>query len=176
MVMEKSIKLSKGDWLLVKGPQTIIPTLLQITARLAEHGKVRVVDGGFLYNPFFINYLESDRPEVLRRIQVNQAEDCHDLLSFLEDMPAGPEPFIILDLLSLFFDPFVHIDERRRLLGLSLRHLDRLARGSGGLVSIHPPYILGQAESELMKMVTEAAKDTFPVKMALPGHVATAVI
>jgi hypothetical protein len=166
MAMEENIRLSKGDWLLVKGPHTIVPTLLQITTRLAEHGKVRVIDGGFLYNPLLINSLAGGRQEVLKNIKVSQAEDCHELFAFLEDMPSSKEPFIVLDLLSLFFDAFVHIDERRRLLGLSLRHLDRLARGSGGLVSIHLPYTLSQTAGELVKMVEDSAKESFRVRMA----------
>ena len=164
--MEKNLELTKGHWLLVKGAKTIIPTLLQITARLAEVGPVRVVDGGFRYNPLLINYILHFRPKALQRIKVSQAESCHDLLSFLEDMPTSLEPFVVLDLMSLFFDPFVHIDERRRKLGLSLQHLDRLAKGSGGLVSVHPPILPSQTESDLMKMVTEAAKDTFHMEMA----------
>jgi len=100
----------------------------------------------------------------------------------------------VLDLLSVFFDPFVHIDERKRLLGECLSQLDRLAKGSSaphgaetakgglkppwlasGLVSVRLPYVLSQTESDLLKMVTGAAKDTYRVGMATPSPVAMRV-
>ena len=202
--MEKNLELTKGHWLLVVGSQRIVPTLLTMTARLAEKGPVRVVDGWQQYNAFLVGYFVNERAEVLERIKVSQANSCHDMLSILESMssePQGidasrglhqtdesrgglphgevpgrvyqraarPEPFVVLDLLSVFFDPFVYIDERKRLLGECLSQLDRLAKGSSaphgaetakgglkppwlasGLVSVRLPYVLSQTESDLL--------------------------
>jgi len=205
--MEKNLELTKGHWLLVVGSQRIVPTLLTMTARLAEKGPVRVVDGWQQYNAFLVGYFVNERAEVLERIKVSQANSCHDMLSILESMssePQGidasrglhqtdesrgglphgevpgrvyqraarPEPFVVLDLLSVFFDPFVYIDERKRLLGECLKQLDRLAKGSSGLVSVRLPYVLSQTESDLLKMVTGAAKNTYRVGMATPSPVA----
>ena len=66
--MEKNLELTKGHWLLVVGSQRIVPTLLTMTARLAEKGPVRVVDGWQQYNAFLVGYFVNERAEVLERI------------------------------------------------------------------------------------------------------------
>jgi len=107
---------------------------------------------------------------------VNLADNSHDMLSFLKSMPSNPEPFVVLDLLSMFFDPFVHIDERKRMLGLCLGHLDRLAKESGGLVSVHLPSVLSQAEKELLEMVTIAANHTYHVNIATEAPISVKLV
>jgi len=50
----------------------------------------------------------------------------------------------------MFYDPFVWAEDRKRLLRKCLTHLDRLEKSAGGLVSVHPPRVLCQTESELL--------------------------
>ena len=185
-----NIELKTGNWLLVVGGRAIVPTMLKMTARLAENGTsaalaaetaddglkpsrpvVHVVDGGHRYDPSQVERLSHGRREILERIKVSEAFDCHEMLSILEGLPAGPEPFVVIDLLRPFHDPFVWAGERKRLLRLCLVHLNRLVGASarGGLVSVHPPCVLSQIESELLEMVTTNAKDTFQVPMMAPA-------
>jgi hypothetical protein len=90
-------------------------------------------------------------------------------------MSDGTEPFIVLDFLRTFYTPFVWAEERKRLLKACLAQLDRLAKDSSGVVSIHPPSVLSNMENELLKIVTKAAKDTYHVEMADPRPVAVRV-
>ena len=169
--MNTDIELKTGNWLLVMGPRKIVPTLLTMTARLAEAGPVRVVDGGNLYNVYPVARAARGRTEVLERISVSRAFSCYQVLTMLENMPAEPVPFVILDLLKMFYDPFVWTEDRKRLLRKCLTHLDKLEKTAGGLVSVHPPRVLCQTESELLEMVQAAARDIYHVQIAVPAPV-----
>ena len=48
-----------------------------------------------------------------------------------------------------------------------------LEQGSGGLVSVHLPAVLSQAESELLGMVTGACNDTYHVERLAAAAAAT---
>ena len=92
------------------------------------------------------------------------ANNCHQMLSVLESMENGPVPFVLLDLLRTFTYTNVDFKERRDLLKMCLEQLDRLAKSSGGLVSVHIPNVLCQVERELLDMVIVAAgKDLLPL-------------
>lgn len=104
--------------------------------------------------------------EIAERIQVFTATDCHQMLSVLKSMENRPAPFVVLDLLRTFTYTNVDFNERKRLLNACLEQLDCLAKSSGGLVSIHIPNVLCQAESELLDMVIVAAGYMTHVEMA----------
>jgi hypothetical protein len=195
VLMKTDIKPKTGKWLLVMGSRAVVPTLLKTIIRLAEaepsadnaretaygdpipHRQcVRVVDGGFLYDARQVNYMLHGRKDLQKRIQVNTAEDCYELLSILERMPKEPTPIVVLDLLSMFFDPFIWGETRMEMLAQCLNHLDRLAKSTGVLVSIHPPNVITQTDKELLDMVTEAAKDTYHVNMATPAPVSVRMV
>ena len=103
--------------------------------------------------------------EVLGRVKVIDAHPCHQVLITLESQVLEPAPIVVLDLLRPFFNEFVDIGERKRLLRKCLTHLDRLEKTAGVLVSVHPPWVLSQTESSELEMIKEAARDIYLVKM-----------
>jgi hypothetical protein len=192
MVMNTNLELKTGNWLLVVGTRTTIPTLLRMVGRLAETGPVRVVDGGFSFNPYIMTSGMRGGIKLLDRIQVSRVYSCREMLGVLESMasaplgaemadPQGrfadgdlrsprpdssPTPFVILDFLTTFFYFFESLAERKCVLRACLAQLNRLEQGSGGLVSVHLPAVLSQAESELLGMLTRACNDTYHVELA----------
>jgi hypothetical protein len=164
--MNNSIELTNGKWLLLNGSRMIVPTLLRVIGRLAETGPVRVVDGGFMFNILMAFQNTGRKIEIAERIQVFSAYNCHQMLTVLESMDNGPAPFVVLDLLRTFTYTNVDFKERSHLLKECLEQLDRLAESSGGLVSVHIPNVLCQAERELLDMVIVAAGYMNHVEMA----------
>jgi len=165
----EQIAVRTGNWLLVVGPRAICPTLLALTARLAEAGPVRVVDGGNRFNVYTVARAARGRSEVLNRITVSRAFTCYQALSLLESTPAIQAPFVVLDLLNTFYDENVQAGERKRLLGQCLTNLDRLEKESSGLVSVHPAAVHSQTGRELLEMIQAAARDSYHVQMAAPA-------
>jgi hypothetical protein len=164
--MNTSIELTYGKWLLLNGSRMIVPTLLRVIGKLAETGPVRVVDGGFMFDIIVAFQNTGRKIEIAERIQVSPATDCHQMLSVLETMDNEPAPFVVLDLLRTFTYTNVDFKERKHLLNKCLEQLDRLAESSGGLVSVHVPNVLCQAEQELLDMVIVAADQMNYVEMA----------
>jgi len=167
--METNIELRTGSWLLVVGPRAICPTLLALTARLAEAGPVRVLDGGNRFNAYTVARAARGRSDVLNRITVSRAFTCYQVLSLLESTQAIQFPFVVLDLLSTFYDESVQIGERKRLLRACISHLERLEQAAGGVVSIHPPAVPSQAAVELLGLLQASAVDTFFVQPVAPA-------
>jgi len=154
-----------GNWLLVIGPRGIVPMLLKLLGRLAEASPVRVVDCGNVYDPYLVGCALRGGLDVQGRVKVNDAYTCHQLLTTMESLTLEPVPFVVLDMLRPFSNEFVEICERKRLLRKCLTHLDRLEKTAGGLISVHPPRVLSQTESDLLEMIKEAARDTYQVQM-----------
>lgn len=165
--MNALVEIRPGGWALVVAPKALRPTLLTLTAQLAEHGPLRVLDGGNRFNAYTVARAARGRPEVLGRITVSRAFTCYQLLSLLESTPAIPVPFMLLDMLSTFYDESVPTGERMRLLDRCIDELGRLAPG-GGAVSVHPPAIPSAAARAMLARLEAAAADVWYPHMPDP--------
>ena len=184
--MNTPLELKSGKWLLVVGPHTTVPTVLRMIGRLAESGPVNVVDGGFAFNPYIVNSGNRAGLPALNRIRVHKAYSSREMLAALEGLasePRGsemadgdvsqksprpactPTPFVVLDFLATFFYFFEALEERKSVLRLCLSQLNRLEKGTCGLVSVHLPRVLSQSEAELLALVTGACQDIQPVEL-----------
>jgi hypothetical protein len=86
----------------------------------------------------------------------------------LEGTPAIPVPFVVLDLLSTFYDESVQIGERKQLLRACILQLERLARVAGGIVSIHPPAVSSPVTVQLLEMLQTPTMETYFIQTATP--------
>jgi hypothetical protein len=100
---------------------------------------------------------------------VTRAFTCYQVLSLLEGTPALPAPFVILDLLNTFYDEAVQGGERKRLLQVCIRHLHRLARYSGGVISLHPAAVPSQTAIELLRMLQAATPEVYLIQPPPPA-------
>jgi hypothetical protein len=159
--MITSIEPKAGSWILLVGPRSLNNTMLSAIARLGESGPIRILDGGNRFNAYKVARAVRGRPEILNQITISRAFTCYQVRSLLEGSPATPVPFVVLDLLSTFYDESVQIGERKRLLQACMRHLDRLAGGAGGVVSVHPPKVPSREAIALLEMIQKTAGDTY---------------
>jgi len=167
--MITSIEPKTGSWILLVGPRSINTQLLIAIARLGEGGYLRVLDGGNRFNAYTVARAARGRPEVLNCITVSRAFTCYQVLSLLESTPAIQVPFVVLDMLSTFYDESVQVGERKRLLRSCINHLKRLERIAGGVVSVHPPSVPSVASQELWGLLQSSAADTYVVQPAAPA-------
>jgi hypothetical protein len=155
-----------GRFILVAGPRSLLPTLLILIARLAEKGQVNVLDGGNQFQAYLVARAARGQAELLERITVARAFTCYQMLSLLEQTPALPVPFVVLNLLGTFYDESVRAGERKRILCACLAQLNRLEQKAGGVVSIHPPAVASQTAVDLAEMLRASGHDTYSVEMA----------
>jgi hypothetical protein len=160
-LVPKIIASQAGGWILLVGPRSLNPTILEAVARLGQRSPVRVLDGGNRFNAYTVARAARGQPETLGRITVSRAFTCYQVLSLLESTPASPAPFIVLDLLNTFYDESVQAGERKRLLRVCIRHLERLEADAPGVVSVHPPAVPGPAAAELLGLLQASAAEFY---------------
>jgi hypothetical protein len=119
------------------------PRMLELAARLAALGSLRVLDGGNQFNPLpvarTLRSLTLQLEPALAGIRISRAFTCYQALALLEQESLPNRPVLVLDLLSTFYDESVPLPEARRLLGFCLKHLRRLAVAAPVVVSARPP-------------------------------------
>jgi hypothetical protein len=142
--------------------------MLNFIARLGESESVRVLDGGNRFNVYAVARAARGRSDILNRITISRAFTCYQVLSLLEGTPAIPVPFVVLDLLSTFYDESVQLEERKQLLRACILHLQRLERVAGGIVSVHPPAVPSPATVQLLEMLQTPTTDTYFVQTPTP--------
>jgi hypothetical protein len=133
---------SPGHLWLVLARHAARQPMLDMAARLAQRGVLRVLDGGNSFNAYIVARnlgrmvgggvaLEN----ALRRIHVARAFTCYQVLTLLSETPAAPYPTLVLDLLATFYDENVELYESQRLLEKCAQHLLRLSRLAPVVVS-----------------------------------------
>ncbi len=113
-----------------------------LTAELALHGAVTVLDGGNRFAAYqivrMLRMRTSNFEEAARRIFIRRAFTCYQMLALLENSQALPQPCIILDILSTFYDENVTLQEAGRLLDNCIAQLDRLRVTGPVVISLMP--------------------------------------
>lgn len=117
--------------------------MLDLAARLALRGQVRILDAGNQCNIYPIaqrlRRSTADVNAALARIQVQRAFTCYQVAALLVETPPSAIPTLVLDFLATFYDEDVKLPEATQLLHGCLRHLQRLAEQAPVLVSARPP-------------------------------------
>ncbi len=135
-------ELVPGRLWVVSAPRSAMRLLLDLAARLALAGALRVLDCGNCFNVYTVTQAlhqhTMDTTAALKRISVARAFTCYQVTTLLESTPQDSTPTLVLDLLSTFYDESVSPGERRRLLDRNVTALRRLSRQGSVLVSIHP--------------------------------------
>jgi hypothetical protein len=165
--------LTKDSLLLVIAPHAGMPLINEAAARLALNGNVRVLDGGNRFNVYpvarSVRRLTPRLEETLARISLARAFTCYQMLTLLEDTPALSTPTLVLDLLSTFLDESVRLEESRRLLQQSIRHLQRLSHSAPVVVSAKPLLALSADRLPLLELLQQAATNVIKLESPRPS-------
>ena len=130
---------------IVYAPDAARETISRLTAELALHGHVTVLDGGNRFQAYRVTQLLRQKTTQInsaaKNIFIRRAFTCYQMLALLEGTPSLQRPFIIMDLLATYYDERVSTNEARRLLGLCLREIDRLRQFAPVLLTLAPPLL-----------------------------------
>jgi len=163
--MDTLIQTHPSQWLLLVGPRSTHTAMMELVARLAEQGPLRVLDGGNQFDGYRISRLLAGRAFSLRHISLSRMFTCYQVLASLESAVDFSAPFIFLDFLRTFYDESVSFPERRRLLERCLPHLDRLCRPAGAALSVHPPAVASAGAHTLFELLMAAAPEVWLQEM-----------
>ena len=133
--------LHKGKLLVIQG-HTREPMSV-LAAELALCGPVTIIDGGNRFAPYRIAALlrkrTTDIYSASARLSVRRAFTCYQMLALLGDARPMPQPYLLLDLLSTFYDEQIHPQEADRLLLLCLQRIACLQEHAPVVISLSPP-------------------------------------
>jgi hypothetical protein len=125
------------------GKSTAYQPLLKAAAFLALQTPVRVLDCGNRFDVYQIARLVRRQTplvsQTLDRISVARAFTCYQVVTLLEQTAVTPEPKIIINLLSTFYDENVSLTEAHRLLALVIGRLKEMRRLAPILISLQAP-------------------------------------
>ena len=139
------------------------PIIADLISELAQRGPVTVLDGGNCFPAYRIAQLVRRKSlqvgVISKRIFVQRAFTCYQMVSLLENTPALNQPHIVLNLLSTFQDDQIHPKEAERLLTICLAHIERLCLAAPMAITLEPVVL---AEKEfLLKRICEKADEVF---------------
>lgn len=135
-------EIRTNELTLLVGPRAEQSAMLELAARLAIRGPVRVLDGGNSFDAYRVaRLIRRQTPrlaEVLERIAVARAFTCYQVISLFNQTPASEAPQLVLDLLATFYDENVTAEESNRLLAVALSQLQRLGQLAPVVVAVRP--------------------------------------
>jgi hypothetical protein len=135
--------------------------MLDLAARLALRGAVRIMDAGNQCNVYPIaqrlRRSTSDVNAALARIQVQRAFTCYQVAALLVEISPAPTATLVLDFLATFYDEDVRLPEAAQLLRGCLSHLQRLAEQAPVLVAARPPAAICAERGVLLELLRGAA-------------------
>jgi len=136
--------------------------MLELAAHLVLRGSLRVMDCGNRFNAYILarklyRLRRGDPKQVLERVYVSRAFTCYQVTALLEQAAVCTDPTLLIDLLDTFYDQSVPLGERRRLLDISLEHLQRLSQQAAVVASLRPPRPPQTDPSGLLDAVRAAA-------------------
>jgi len=150
---------------LVLGAHAAAVPMLELAARLAARGPLRVLDGGNRFNVYpearSLRRLTADSAAALARIQLARAFTCYQMLTLLGESPAVVCPTLALDFLATFYDENVPLRESARLLNLALVELRRLSQDAPVVISARRPPEAGASRLPLLEMLQERVPQVF---------------
>ena len=123
-----------GQLLLLVAPDAMLDPLFEMVARLAQQGPLYVLDAGNTLQGYSLaralRRQGADIAAPLQRTILSRVFTCYQLAALLEDGAFRPQPILLLDFLSTFYDQGVRLADRKRLLHGCLRRLQQVARGA----------------------------------------------
>lgn len=157
---------------LVVAPHAARVHMLDLAARLALCGSVRILDAGNQCNIYPIaqrlRQATHDVNAALQRIQIQRAFTCYQVATLLVEARPASTATLVLDFLSTFYDQDVKLPEATRLLRGCLNDLLRLAEQAPVLVSARVPLAACAERQPLLELLRAAAAQRWEMDEAQP--------
>ena len=169
--MEILPSLRAGSLTVVYAEHAARDEISHVISQLALRGPVAVLDGGNRFQAYRVaQLLRQHTTEVhsaAGRLFIRRAFTCYQMLALLEDTPALPGPYLILDLLRTFYDENVRPHEAVRLLEACLGQVERLCSSSPVAVTLGRPIL--EERAFLIQKVCDRAESLFTEDLPAPG-------
>ena len=168
--MEILPSLRSGSLVVVYAEHAARDEISHVISQLALRGPLTVLDGGNRFQAFRVAHLIRKQTPDLRaaaeRLFIRRAFTCYQMLALLEDAPALPHPYLILDLLATFYDEHVRPQEAQRLLEACLGQIERLCLSAPAAITLGRPIL--EERAFLIQKVCDRADSLFTEEVPSP--------
>ena len=162
--------ITTGSFTVVFARHAAREQITSVIAELALRGPLTVLDGGNRFQAFRVAHLIRKQTPDLRaaaeRLFIRRAFTCYQMLALLEDAPALPHPYLILDLLATFYDEHVRPQEAGRLLEACLGQIERLCLSAPAAITLGRPIL--EERAFLIQKVCDRADSLFTEEVPSP--------
>lgn len=162
-VMSKELALPlSNELIVVLGVHAGAEKLLDLTARLALHGEVFLLDCGNRSNMYRVarslRPLTRDPAAALKNIRLSRAFTCYQAFALLGKVQLTARvPVLIMDFLSTFLDESVHADESAFLFEKTLERVKCLAQFAPVVISAKPLLSISAERTGLLALLRSQA-------------------
>jgi hypothetical protein len=170
-------EINHNQFVVLAFPRYRVRDIFALMADLAQHGTIRVIDGGNLFNVLTLNRAIRRKTnhveEILGHTYISRAFTCFQMESMLHSLNDYRCPIFVLDLLYTFYDESVTDEQSQYLLADAIHHLKQASKTSPVLVCLFPP-TKANKRPFLMEMLLEAANSVWqpenrPATVIQPG-------
>lgn len=162
--------LTTGDFRLVIAPHAGTQLLIEIAARLAVSGSVRILDCGNRSNVYpiakAIRRLTADVDSCLERILISRAFTAYEVVTMLQQ-ESPSSPIIVVDMLSMFFDESISLVESQRLLDLAIMEIKRFCQVTPVIVTVNQKLSIDSTRFSLLDNLMMSTKLIFRLESSL---------
>ena len=168
--MEILPSLRSGSLVVVYAEHAARDEIYHVISQLALRGPLTVLDGGNRLQAYRIGQLlrqhTTEIHSAAEHLFIRRAFTCYQMLALLEDAPALPHPYLILDLLATFYDEHVRPQEAQRLLEACLGQIERLCLSAPAAITLGRPIL--EERAFLIQKVCDRADSLFTEEVPSP--------
>ncbi len=169
--------LHRGKLIVAYSSNAAADHISLLLAELSLRGEVTIVDGGHRLRPYQITHLlakrKADVNSISKRFHILLASTCYQMQAVLKGAPSLPQPYVLLDLLSTFYDDHVQTTEASRLLNSCLNEINRLRLTAPILITLAPPLV--EERVFLVQRVKDQTDELFETQISEPAIVQPAL-
>ena len=169
--------LKIGKLIVLYTPDAARTESMALIAELGLFGPVTIMDGGNRYRPYqvatFLRRKTVDVSTAANRLFSRRAFTCYEMNTLLSSTPSLNQPYLILDLLSTFYDDHVPTHEACRLLKSCLGQIQRLVVSGPVVVTLAPPraedrdFLIEQVCRQADEVIIKEAPACAPIQPVL---------
>ncbi len=127
---------------LIEAPGAGLGYMLNLAIYLGLQGGQLIIDGSNRFDLHYVAYgFRRFTPEWERaaeRTQIVRAFTCYEMVKALEQVPPQPQPLLVIDMLSTFFDEAVTDRQSFRLVEKALTILEKVKKHRPAILTLSP--------------------------------------
>lgn len=145
---------------LIEAPDAGLGYMLNLAIYLGLQGSQLIIDGSNRFDLHYVAYgfrrFTPNWESAAERTEIVRAFTCYEMVKALEQVPPQPQPLLVIDMLSTFYDEAVTDQQSFRLVERVLSILEKGNMPRPAILTLSPPPEDQPKRKGLIALVREA--------------------